>query len=129
MFKLARKGLSDELTMDEFLSLTIYGFVLFPKDIASKKGLTREKMDSLKSSFTQFDKDGSGKISFDEFKTLIQKFGEPFPPFFAFLSKKILLVESLISSSSYPFVFVEFMHSRQGLHRRRDQGHPEAGRH
>ena len=75
MFTKARKKKTEELSYDEFVSLMIYGIVIFPTDIATKKGLTAEKIEELKIAFKHFDKDGSGKISFDEFKNLISKVG------------------------------------------------------
>jgi Ca2+-binding EF-hand superfamily protein len=76
MFTKARKKKTDELSYDEFVSLMIYGTVLFPTNVAAKKGLTPEKIEDLKVAFKHFDKDNSGKISFEEFKVLISKVGK-----------------------------------------------------
>jgi len=70
MFTKARKKATEELSFDEFASLMIYGTIIFPSG-ERKKGLSVEKIDELQTTFRHFDKDGSGKISFQEFKELV----------------------------------------------------------
>lgn len=78
MFKKARKRVTDELGFDEFASLMIYGTIIFPSG-ERQKGLSAEKIDELQVTFGHFDKDGSGKISLQEFKNLVKAVGKQLP--------------------------------------------------